>query len=171
MLPQRTLIVCSLVLSLPPAPALGSRPVPSARYRASPLDPACPTQTSPPCSRASPRTIGRHGWTSAECQHVGRGFADVRALVLLAALELERARELAPLRPDVDYNRALFALARVRTLTGVDDARALEEARTAFERFVHKADGAPQYASDVAQAQEHLADLRDTLRFVHPESQ
>lgn len=113
----------------------------------------------------------RHGWTSAECQHVGRGFADVRALVLLAALELERARELAPLRPDVDYNRALFALARVRTLTGVDDARALEEARTAFERFVHKADGAPQYASDVAQAQEHLADLRDTLRFVHPESQ
>ncbi|HEY6723756.1 MAG TPA: hypothetical protein VI197_06975 [Polyangiaceae bacterium] len=89
------------------------------------------------------------------------------------SLEIERqlalAAKVAPLRPEVDYNRALFALARQRTLLGADNIRALQEARAAFDRFVAKAGDEPEYARDVAKAREHLADLRDTLPFLHPE--
>lgn len=81
--------------------------------------------------------------------------------------ELAQAAEIAPSRPEVDFNRALFTLTRVRHLTGLENTRALEQARAAFERFVDKAGAEPHYAQDVVKAREHLTDLQDAAPFMH----
>lgn len=78
--------------------------------------------------------------------------------------ELQLAAEIAPLRLEVDYNRALFLLAWARMGTS-QPIRRLEQAYAAFARFVAKAGDAPRYAEDVAKARKYLADLHETLEF------
>ena len=86
-------------------------------------------------------------------------------------LEIERefalAAKLEPLRPEVDYNRARFALTRVRTAqTPAELISTTEEAVAAFRRFVEKASKEPRFAQDVAKAREQVADLKDTGPFL-----
>ena len=93
--------------------------------------------------------------------------ADPHRLGLEIERELGLAAKLEPLRPEVDYNHARFALARVRTAqTPGELIRTIEQATNDFRRFVEKAGKDPRFAQDVAKAREQVADLKDTGPFL-----
>ena len=97
----------------------------------------------------------------------GQLHRDAHADRLAAEIEreLELAAEVAPLRFEVGFNRALFLLAWAQRGTS-EPIRRLEQARAAFMRFVEKAGDDPRYADAVAKAREHLEDLTDAGPFV-----
>lgn len=82
--------------------------------------------------------------------------------------ELASASRVAPGRPEVDYNRALFREEQARD-AAADDVQALaelERAEQSLIAFLKKAGDDPAYAESVKKAKERLRDVRDTMTWL-----
>jgi tetratricopeptide (TPR) repeat protein len=93
-----------------------------------------------------------------------RGQIDAQsegARVALATQELERAKKIAPDRPEAYFNQAILVQEYgARTAAPGEALANLARARGLYEQFIVKAEGAPAFAEARERARERLKDLQ-----------
>jgi len=83
------------------------------------------------------------------------------ARVAAATQELERAKKLAPERPEAYFNQAILVQEYgARTAAPGEALANLARARGLYEQFIAKADGAPAFAEARERARERLRDIQ-----------
>ena len=86
--------------------------------------------------------------------------------------ELDNAKKLDPNRPDAYYNEGILTQefeARAGS-TQAQTLAALDRAEKAFERFIDKARGKPEYDGAVTRAKERLDDIKVARGFLSPQA-
>ncbi len=83
-----------------------------------------------------------------------------------AAKELEKAKAIAPDRPEAYYNEAILTQEYKARGAGAETKKHLERARQLFGTFMQKAGSAPEYAETVKAAGERILEIKEMERFI-----
>jgi tetratricopeptide (TPR) repeat protein len=83
-----------------------------------------------------------------------------------AAKELEKARTIAPDRPEAYYNEAILTQEYKARGAGTDTMKHLQKARELFGVFMQKAGSAPEYAETVKAAGERIKEIKEMEVFL-----
>lgn len=83
-----------------------------------------------------------------------------------AAKELEKAKSIAPDRPEAYYNEAILTQEYKARGAGAGTKKQLEKAQELFGAFVQKAGAAPEYAESVKAAGERIKEIKEMVIFL-----
>jgi tetratricopeptide (TPR) repeat protein len=93
--------------------------------------------------------------------------ANADRLVTAAAQELEKARKIAPDRPEAYYNEAILTKEYKLSGEGAQRAQAVRRARELFQQFMQKAGSASEYSEEVKAARERLTEIDQIEDFLN----